>query len=155
LEEQLTPFAEKIRKYATKSYDIIDQGALLWNIFAYTISSYREKHDDWVFVRHEDVAAHPVSEFQSMYRYCDLSFTESVERVIRDHSSATNPADPTDTSTDHHLHRDSKSVTQVWRDRLTAEEIQRIRNRTAEYLSNFYSPATWGEQSYESTDDSG
>ena len=74
----LAPFREDIETYERESPDIIDQGILLWRIFAHTFISYRDCHPDWQFVRHEDLAADPDIHFGSIFDHLNLRFTDSV-----------------------------------------------------------------------------
>ena len=145
MDKRLSPFAGKIRKAAQspEEGDLIERGSLLWCIFAHIIDTYRHHHDDWFFVRHEDLADAPVDAFQQIYTYLGLPFTSSVQQTIQQHTSQENPSEVAPDVT-HELQRDSARVTQTWKTRLTQNEIDRIYTAVQEYAPLFYDDASWG-----------
>lgn len=144
MEERLAPFASRIHQAAHRPEegDIIERGSLLWCIFAHVIDMYRQRHDDWVFVRHEDLACSPLESFQYIFDRFDLHFTSRVRAIIRAHCNPKNPSE-VDQQVTHELHRDSKRVTQTWRSRLSDAEVQRIRRNVEEWADLFYTSASW------------
>jgi hypothetical protein len=138
LENRLAPYANEIREFAQGEHDIVDQGSLLWRIFAHTIRRYQRENENWLFLRHEDLSKAPIDEFRSVYEYLDLSFSESVREVVRSHSNSENVTE-VEADTTHRLQRDSQTVANVWRTRLTDDEIRRIRTQVGEEITPFYS----------------
>jgi len=63
MQHHLRRFQTEIEAFATKTADIVDQGILLWNVIYDVILQYRNRHPDWIFVRHEDLSRDPVSRF--------------------------------------------------------------------------------------------
>jgi len=136
----LAPFKEKIDAYRRKRACIVDQGILLWRIFAHTITIYQERHPEWHFVRHEDVATNPISNFRPIFNHLDLEFTDCVEETLRHHTTASNSAEASNNAI-HDLKRDSSALAHIWRQRLTTEEIDRVFERTNPYREALY-PST-------------
>lgn len=130
----LEPYAKQINDYSKNPPDIIDQGILLWNIIYYRIGQYKEQYPQWLFVRHEDLSLDPLKEYQNIYQQLDLDFTNKVEKTIIAHSSAKNAG---------HLTRDSKKNITTWKNRLSIEEIDRIRIATTKVSDIFYSEKDW------------
>jgi len=66
MQDHLSPFAEEIETFATTEQDVVDQAALLWTVLYSVVSTYRDRHPEWTFLRHEDVARQPVSTFEPL-----------------------------------------------------------------------------------------
>ncbi|MCS3672417.1 hypothetical protein GGQ21_003087 [Salinibacter ruber] len=139
MEGLLSEYAQEIEQFASVEQDIVDQASLLWTILYDVVSGYKERHPEWTFVRHEDIARSPVSTFQTLYDTFGLEWTPSVESTIRSYSS---PSASTDANNEE-IRRDSQCVIFNWKDRLTEDEIQRVRERTAPVASTFYSESDW------------
>lgn len=144
IETYLSPFASQIQEAARtpQKGDIIERGSLLWCLFAHVVDTYRQRHDDWLFVRHEDLARSPIESFQDIFDWFRLPFTPHVRSIIRSHSRSDNPSEVDKTVT-HQLRRDSERVTQTWRSRLSEAEITRIRHNVDEWADLFYSSQSW------------
>jgi hypothetical protein len=149
LQEQLYPFADEIRDYAIHPRDIVDQASLLWTLIHHVIGLYQQRHPDWLFVRHEDLSSHPVEGFQQLFRGLNLEFSGPVQRGIEDHTSAENPSEATrdkrliDLVRREHLKRDSQSNISNWKNKLSPDEIHRIRTKTEAVSSLFYRDSDW------------
>lgn len=142
MEDHLQPFQDEIAAFAREEHDILDQAALLWRLIHTTIAGYRERHPEWLFVRHEDLSRDPVPAFRALFEALDLRYTEGVQEAIRRTTSPSNP-------TERDLHdplfgvRDSRANADNWRRRLSADEIGRVRSRVADVSTLFYSDDEW------------
>lgn len=143
MEAHLQSFETEIRAFAEEERDVVDQAILLWNLLYTTIETYKIQHDDWLFVRHEDIARAPIEEFSDLYNALGLSFDEDVQDTIRAHSARSNPVDPSNAI---NTERDSKASLYTWQDRLTQEEAERVRRETAEVARSFYDADFFGER---------
>lgn len=134
------PYEDAIRSFDPKRQDLLDEAILLWNVIHHVIRGYRERHPDWVFVRHEDLAEEPVKGFHELYERLDLEWDRIAERIILDSSTGRKDVPA-------YLHRsvrrDSRAARWTWRDRLTPEERDRVRAGTAEVASTFYGEEDW------------
>jgi hypothetical protein len=140
MRDHLSPFEGEIRDFAARERSVVQQGILLWNLLYSTVVRFRERHPDWTFLRLEDIARNPVREFRDLFGRLELGFDESVERTIEDYSAPTNPAETLDPSV---IKRDSRRAVFTWKDRLTSEEIDRIRHGVQRVAAHFYSDAEW------------
>lgn len=140
INDQLSPFDAEIREYAEKEHDIIDQAILLWRLIYYVIMKYQTKHNDWIFIRHEDLAKNPVIEFQNIFKKLKLDFTENVRKTIEKYSNFTNPIEAPKASS---IKINSKLSIKNWKKRLTDSEIKRIRNKVENISKMFYSDEDW------------
>jgi hypothetical protein len=138
--EHLSPFADEIRRYAEEPPDIIDLACLLWNCIYSVVHSYREKHPDWIFLRHEDASWQPVSTFKVLYDRLGLRFTEEISTQVE---AYTDPGKEEGVQQHRDVMRDSRSNIMSWQKRLTSSEIERVRARTASVAEFFYSGEDW------------
>ena len=142
LRDWLHPFERQMRNYWNHPPDIVDQGILMWNAMHHVIREYRRRHTSWKFVRHEDLSAAPVDGFADLYSSFRLRFDGGVEERLAEFSEAGNPAEVAPWRR-RAIKRDSVAATRTWGERLTVEEIERVRRGTAEVASSFYSDDDW------------
>jgi len=118
----------------------MDQAILLWNLIHHQILRFREEHPDWEFLRHEDLSREPVERFRALYDRFGLSWTDDVRRTVEEHSGVGNPEETMDAASHK---RDSLRAMTAWKDRLTPEEIDRIRTGTEAVAAAFYTDVDW------------
>ena len=142
MRDWLHPFEAEMRRCRDHDVDVIEQGIVLWNALHWFIDRMHERHPEWAFIRHEDLAADPVAGFESLYRRCGLSWSPLVERSVREHSTGRGK---NDVPTWRHgsVKRDSRAATATWSHRLTAEEITRVRRGVDDIAARFYSDDDW------------
>lgn len=142
MEDHLSPFASQIREYTTRRHSVLEKTILLWNMIYSVVSDYRSRHQDWIFVRHEDISRDPISCFQDLFMRLGLVFSSEVKSFVREHS---HPSNPTETSVEqaYALKRDSRSALWNWKERLTKSEIDLIRQRTLAVADQFYERNEW------------
>lgn len=141
MEHQLSRFRTQIEAYALAERDIIDQAILLWNVIHDVVINYRDRHPDWIFLRHETLSSDPLGEFRALFSYLGIDFTTSIEQALQGYSFYQAPGAV------QRLRRDSQANILSWQSRLTAEEVVRIRENTSEIASRFYTDEDWGEAS--------
>ncbi len=142
MENILYPFEEEIKFYASREKDIIDQASLLWKVFHYVILNYQRKHHDWLFIRHEDISLKPLSNFQLLFEHLNLDFSASIQKVIEQHTSEGNTV-PENKLPIHCLKRNSRENIYTWKNRLTPEEIKRIKLQVKDISQFFYLEEEW------------
>ncbi|MGF1496389.1 MAG: sulfotransferase [Elainellaceae cyanobacterium] len=143
IKDYLFPYVSEISRATNSSkYDVIDESILLWKIIYHFVAIQREKHPDWLFVRHEDICLNPLKEFKGIFDYLGLTLTDSVREEILADTSEVNLAE-TETPTQHSFQRNSRKLIKLWRDRLSAEEVQRIKDGVSPIYEQFYSELEW------------
>lgn len=130
----LKPFKEQMEKTDRKS-DFIDRVSLLWNVLNFVILEYKEKYPEWFFIKHGQLARNPVEKYRKMFEYLNLEFNEETEKYIREYTSKKNPMEATSNA---YQPRDAKKTIEAWRERLTDEEIERVREATSEMYKKLY-----------------
>ena len=142
MDDHLYPFEDEIIEHAEKRHDIIDQAILFWKMAYYMIDKYRERHRDWIFIRHEDLSRDPLSGYKKIFNKLNLRYTNSIEETIRKHSYADH-AENAQPNNHNSIRRNSLSTIWNWKERLTREEINRIKNNVEEISSLFYTHEEW------------
>jgi hypothetical protein len=140
LRDHLGPFEDEIRNFAERERDIVDQSILLWRLIYSTVATFRERHPDWTFLRHEDVSREPLSAFESLFATLGVELDAGIRHAIAEHSAAGNPVELRQT---HDVHLDSRAGVDSWRRRLAPEDVERIRVGVADIAPAFYSDADW------------
>lgn len=127
---------------AIKADDVIGQASLLWTMIYRTVHSQGQLNRHLIILRHEDLSRDPVSGFRDLYAALGLDFTHHAEEKIRNSSNSENPRELSRNKT-HSVKLDSRAHVENWKSKLTADEIQRIREITEESASLFYPNINW------------
>ena len=142
METLLAPWREEIEQAHHSDLDAVQSGAVFWRISTAALLACSTEQPDWTVVRHEDIAAEPVSQFEALYRKFGLAWSGDVARAIAAQSAADNPVEVT-TGAQHGLRRDSRSVATIWRQRLTDEQVAIVRRIVGDVADHLYDDASW------------
>ena len=140
MRDVLDPFEEEIRWFSAEERPVMDQAILLWRILHSAIARYRRSRPEWMFLRLEDIALDPIGSFRDMYGRLDLTMDEATEHTISVHSDPSNPAEVDDPADPR---RNSRASIATWRQRLSTDEIARIRAAVEPISKEFYSDVDW------------
>lgn len=145
LRDLLSKYADRIHDYARRGdeVDIIDRAILMWNAYYRVVEGFRREHPDWSFVRYDDLAEEPIAGFRSLYAALGLTWSPETEEGIAKHSDAGNVKDVSGSQSPHTIKRSSRAAKWTWADRLSAEEIARVRQGTAEVAAHFFDDSDW------------
>ena len=135
LKERLYEYYPEIKKYAENPSDLIDHGCLLWNLFHSAILEYQNRYPSWLFVKHEELAADPVNAFRKVFSYLDLHMDERINTQIEEYTSSKNKGEANTTS---FRPRDARQTITAWKNRLTPNEIDRVRLATNRVATQLY-----------------
>jgi hypothetical protein len=138
--EVVRPFEAEIREQAERPGEILAQAALLWRLLYNAVDGYRERHPDWAFVRHEDASLDPVGAFERLYEQLGLELTPEARAEI---ARSSDPDNPAELPTPHSVALASAASLGRWREQLTPEEIETLRERTRDVWPRFYSDEDW------------
>lgn len=136
--------SEKLQKYKSQidffvenpNQDIVKQGILLWNIIYDVVLDYQHKYPNWYVVTHEKLSNNPIQEYEKIFKHFNLEFSEKVKKSILLSSEI-------DSSNNSKLKRDSKSNITSWKARLSAQEIELIKEGTKEISEKYYTNEDW------------
>ena len=125
-----------------KKYDIIEQIAFLWKLIYYQVLQYKERHKDWLFVRHEDLSLNPEEEFANIFQNLDLNFTTKIKNKITVLTNSKNPVEAPNNKA-HYLRRNSTSLVKSWTDHLTNDEVMKIKDIVWDISKHLYTNDEW------------
>jgi len=115
--------------------NIIDQGILLYNIIYSTVLKYQEKYrNEWSFLRNEDLSRDPMAEYQKIFAKFELPFTENSRRNILLTTNGKKSGE---------WIRNSRENINIWKQRLTKQEVHKIRSGTENVAGKFYTSVDW------------
>jgi hypothetical protein len=140
LPDVIAPFEAEIRAQAERPGDALAQAALLWRLLYHAVDGYRERHPEWIFLRHEDASLDPASTFERLYDRLGLELTPAARAEIEESSAADNPSE---LPTPHAVALDSAASLGRWRDQLTPDEVETLRERTRDVWPRFYAESDW------------
>lgn len=133
MRDLLQPFRADLE--AWDGCSTLERAALQWRMLNGIADLYRRRNPGWIVVRHEDLCADPESGFRSLFARLRLPFSRGVRRVLH---RLSRPGNPAEVSTTWDLVRDSRAVRDVWKTRLSREELALLRERTSDVASRFY-----------------
>ena len=135
-------FREDMVRASQPPHDLIYQASLLWRAIYHVVDQYRQQHPEFQIVRHEDLSLDPLYAYKQLYQGLGVPFTARVAKRIH---SSTNPGNPTELPLDpiHAINLDSRANLKNWQKRMTAEEIDRVRELTSEVADLYYNEEDW------------
>lgn len=125
-----------------KPDDVIGQAALLWKLIYRSVHAARKANPDFIIVRHEDLSRDPIPGYRDLFQSLDLEFTPRVEKFILNSSSSENPQELSHKKV-HGFKLDSRANIDIWKKRMTAEDIDHVHEITKEIAPLYYSEAEW------------
>ncbi len=135
METLLHPFKKDIIEYSSNEKDIISQGILLWNCLHYIISLYHKDYrDEWLFIKHEDLSLAPEKEFKYIFETFHLPYTPHVKEYIVQTTTA---------KTNTNLERNSRNNIKAWKNKLSENDIEKIKKETKSVWVKFYNEDDW------------
>lgn len=128
-------YHEQIIDYANTDTTIIEEGVLMWKLIYSTVADYQSKYaTKWCFVKHEDLSAKPMVEFEKLFSFLNISMNVDIKKKIAEYSKAETASD---------LKRNSLKNIFTWQDRLSSEEIKFVKEETYDVWTKFYQESDW------------
>jgi len=140
MHDRLDAFRDEME--AVPPDDVIAQGSLLWKIIYLTVAEEHKAHPEFLVVQHEDLSLAPLEGYRRLYSQLGLSFNHKAEKAILSSSSAANPGEIPSQSA-HSIKVNSQANIAQWKQRLTPQEIERVRSITAEVAVAYYPEEAW------------
>jgi hypothetical protein len=140
MRDDLEPFRREMELIDPE--DVIGQAALLWKLIYRSVHAARKQNPDFMIVRHEDLSRDPIPGYRDLYQALGLEFTPRVEKIILNSSSSENPKELPKKKV-HGVKLDSRANIESWKKRMSAEEIDRVREITQEISPIYYSDEEW------------
>jgi hypothetical protein len=125
---------EEITAGRSKS-DFVDRASLLWTVLHTVIDQYRNEYPEWMYVKHEELASNPQAGFSNIFRYLNLEEDTSIKDYIEAMTKNLTAPEADDIG---YRARNSALVIDNWKRRLSARELERIREYTSALSAKFY-----------------
>jgi len=138
MERELFPLKEEMENIGN---NFIDKAALSWKCIYYVLTNYIRRND-WLYKRHEDLSRNPVDEFEDLYNVLGLQWDDEVRQKILQYTGSSNPVSA-EAGVVHQLKRDSRSLVNLWKEKLTPDQIKRIKEITDPISSIYYDDSEW------------
>lgn len=135
MRDYLQSFEGEIREFAERKQDPVDQAILLWRLIHSVVLRYQKAHPEWTFARHRDLSSNPVGEFRRIFERLDLPCGTREEINTRRYCMA--EAKQQGYVWDDVV-RNSAQNMDLWRTRLTEEELRRVRKKCYYLAREFY-----------------
>ena len=140
MQDWLEPYRAEMQQ--TKTDDIIAQATLLWVMINSAVHKTIQLYPQVYLLRHEDISLSPLEEYQKLYERMGLNFSQKARKSILATSNENNPKE-LNRQTSHLVRLDSRANIKNWQNRLSADEILRIKERTIDVASLFYTDEDW------------
>ena len=140
LRDHLVPFEDEIRDHVERPRDSLDQAVLLWRLIYHVVRTFRARHPDWTFVRHEDLSRDPVGGFEALFATLGVAVDERIRGAIAAHSDSDNPSELREK---HDVRLNSAASLASWKRRLSPDDVERIRAGVADVARDFYGDEDW------------
>jgi len=141
MRDHLAPFEAEVRDYAANEHDAIDHSILLWRLIYNTVHEYQQRHPEWFFVKHEDLSIQPMDGYTKIFSDLGIDLTDDIRTTIEEYSGTANPGEaPADVGA---FKIDSAANVSAWKQRLSPDEIFRIREGKADVWRYFYEDGEW------------
>jgi hypothetical protein len=122
--------------------DLVGEGIVMWNAMYDVVRGYRDRHPGWHFVKYDDLADDPASGFRDLYAGLGLTWDRRARREVERSTSTANVKE-VPAWRRRAIRRDSRAAKRTWAQRLTPEEVQRVRRGVAEVAASFYGDEDW------------
>ncbi len=125
MDDLLNVYKPQIEEYARTGKSPLQQNAFLWTLIHHAILQFKEKYSEWYFVKYEEVASNPILEFEKIYNYCGLKYSDGIKSKINQFCSKDN-INENSANDPHTVNRYSAQSIDSWRNNLSQEEINTI-----------------------------
>ena len=122
--------------------DVIGQGSLLWRLICHVSYQVQQRDPKLHVVLHEELSMQPLPRYEDLYAKLELPFTGKARKGILKATSAKNPQEVSLDSI-YSTNLDSAANLENWKQRLSPEEIARIRDLTQDVARIYYGDQDW------------
>lgn len=143
MQTYLYPFRDQIHMFTLREYDVVDQGILLWNLINLNVMKFKQKYPQIMVVRHEDLSLEPVEKFKEVFENFQVTFSPEAQRYLCETTSV-HGWNEVEKGRVHQLKRDSRKNVYNFKERLSVEEFNRVREGT-EMISHLFYDIEWWE----------
>ncbi len=126
--DHLEPFRKTLHRASNDKW--LTRGAL-WGALHTVFTHQLKRHPDWHLLRYEDLCADPLGQYETLAQEFGLKLKASTRQKIIT-LSAKNSSDPGSTQ------RNSRSMPDIWRQRMSTGEIDAVMGVVGEFGLGYY-----------------
>lgn len=134
IDTYLNIYKEELNFIDSRS-NLLLQNILAWNLIYTRVKQYIEKYPQWFYVKHENLITNPINEFEKIFNYLDIEFTEKLKNKLIKKTKMSYSGSP---NTD-----ESKLDPKSWEKKLDKNTIKQIKSKTAPLWYDFYKDCDW------------
>jgi hypothetical protein len=142
MRDWLEPLRPEMQAALRSDTDLVHRVALLWHVIYAVVDRQRERVPRLFVCRQEDLSRDPIGEYGKLFDALGLAFSDDAVEAVRTSSSRDNPKETT-VEHPHETRIDSRANLENWKERLSREEISRIRRLTEETAQLYYPNLEW------------
>jgi glycosyltransferase involved in cell wall biosynthesis len=142
MRDWLEPFRTELEAAVQNPRDVIGQGSLLWRLICHVSYQVQQRDPKLHVVLHEELSLQPMPRYEDLYAKLEMPFTGKARRGILKATSAKNPQEVSLDSI-YSTNLDSAANLENWKQRLSPEEIARIRDLTQDVARIYYGDQDW------------
>lgn len=141
VQERLLPFKEDLLRCQEGKLSLLEEASFMWKLLYTQAAAYRERHPEWLFVRHEDLSLDPVSGFRELFAFVGVEYTPEIIQAIEFRSGLA--AGELDDGAAMPQVRNSRANLDLWKQALTPQEIETVQEKVAGVSERFYTEEDW------------
>ena len=143
IQDHLNDYRSELLSVKNKTYDLIEDGIIMWNIIYSTVQKYRRKYKDWLFLKHEEVASDPLKHYPKIFNFIGIDYTLKIEESIKKYCLEPNMKSYNIEKRAHNIKLYSPGTAHSWKNEMSSEEVRKIRTCVEKVSSSFYSNYDW------------
>lgn len=133
---------EVVKNKDISSLSQLEHNCYHWLAINSILADFTELNRNFIIIKHEELSNNPIDIFRKLYDKVGLTFTDSIEKSIIEHTSVKNPANAPNNKM-HHLKRDSSKTPNQWKEILNDNEIETIKSITYKFTNKYYDKSSW------------
>jgi len=125
-----------------ESKTLSEQVGLLWLCIYKVLKTFNERNENWLTILHEDLCLHPMEGFKRIFEWADLTFSDKVRKEIFKRTRSGNRIEARNNQPED-LTRDSRRLVAYWKDSVSVEERNILREVTQPISCHYYDENSW------------
>ena len=135
-------YLKELEPLLDKPQSIPYQAALLWLSIYKVLHSFYKDDGNWKIVRHEDICLNPLEQFQLIYKWLEMDFTNETMAKTNKLTNLKNKIEACSDSV-HDLRRNSRGLVNYWKKSLSYDEIEILQKITEPISTMYYDNNSW------------
>lgn len=126
-EDYLKPFEDLYQETGDSWYNF----ALLWGSAFYVLDKQIESHQEWIFVRHEDLCLDPPGEFRKLFEKLEIEWNSDTEKFLSQSTAS-------DSGKAYIPGRVTSQEIDKWREQVSPQQVQTVKTVIDRFGIDYY-----------------